>query len=183
MLKKVILSTILLFSIFSCTSDGSTSNNTGGGTIDEPGVAMTTRVDGVIYDTPPQNGGNAADASGGIYGNTYFLLNGYKNTATVKLLVGNKIFQIKVAIPKNDITVGMHNFSSAITAGGYYADFDITGVSPPENVITNSGFIKITSYDTTTGLLKGNFSFTTNDGINLTTNTHELIGSFSYILQ
>jgi hypothetical protein len=72
---------------------------------------------------------------------------------------------------------------SNIVAGEYYADFDVNGVTPAETVNTTSGSITITSYNSTTKLLKGNFTFTTNDGVNLIAASHTLIGSFNYVLQ
>jgi hypothetical protein len=187
MKKKLFFLLIITVVSFSCSSDSSSSNDTGGGSGVTPEVAMITRIDGVVYDTPPQGGGNTANATGGIYGNTYYLLNGYKNTGIAKVislnkLIGNKVYEIKIAIPKSDISIGNHIFSSTITAGGYYADLDISGVSPAEVVNTTSGEINITNYNTTTKLIKGNFNFTTNNGVNLTTASHTLIGSFSYIL-
>lgn len=185
MIKKIVFLAIVLTTFGSCSSDTSSSDNSGGGTGgSDTTVAMTTRIDGVIYDTPPQNGGNNADVSGGEYGNDYFLLKGYKNVGAGKQAkIGNKIFNIKVVIPKNDISTGTHTFTSSLISGGYYADFDISGVSPVEVVNTISGSITITSYNTSTKLVKGNFNFTTCDGVNLTTTTHTLIGSFSYVLQ
>lgn len=186
MLKKILFSVIVLTTLFSCSSDNSSTNNSGGGGTggSDTTVAMTTRIDGVIYDTPPQNGGNAADATGGEYGSNYFLLKGYKYVGAGKQAkVGNKIYNIKVVIPKNDITVGTHSFNATLVTGGYYADFDISGISPAETVNTIGGSITITSYNTSTKLVKGNFNFTTCDGVNLTTTTHTLIGSFGYVLQ
>ena len=183
MFKKIFFLLVIAMSVTSCSTDSSSSENNGGGAIIEPEVAMVTRIDGTIYDTPPQNGGNSADATGGIYGNTYFLLKGYKNAGTGKVVIGNKVFDIKLAIPKSDISVGTHSFTSTIAAGGYYADLDISGVAPAENVNTTSGSITVTSYNSSTKLLKGNFNFTTNDGVNLADISHTLIGSFSYVLQ
>lgn len=186
MLRKILFSVIVLTTVFSCSSDNSSTDNSGGGGTGggDTTVAMTTRIDGVIYDTPPQNGGNNADVSGGEYGNDYFLLKGYKNVGAGKQAkIGNKIYNIKVVIPKNDVAVGTHTFTSNLVAGGYYADFDISGVSPDETVNTISGSVTVTSYNTSTKLVKGNFNFTTCDGVNLTTTTHTLVGSFNYILQ
>lgn len=186
MLKKIIFSAVVLTTLFSCSSDSSSTDNTGGGGTGggDTSVAMTTRVDGVIYDTPPQNGGNAADLTGGEFGSNYFLLKGYKNVGAGKQAkIGNKIYDIKVVIPKNDVSVGTHSFSSSLVVGGYYADFDISGTSPAETVNTISGSITITSYTASTKLVKGNFNFTTNNGVNLTATSHTLLGSFSYVLQ
>ncbi|MEI7509030.1 MAG: hypothetical protein WCJ62_06145 [Flavobacterium sp.] len=182
MIKKIFFSAFIVTTLFSCSSNTSSDNSGSTGT--DVTVAMTTRIDGVIYDTPPQNGGNSADASGGEYGSGYFLLKGYKNVGAGKQVkIGNKIFNIKIVIPKSDVSVGTHNFNSTLVSGGYYADFDILGVSPAEAANTISGSINVTSYNSSTKLIKGGFNFTTNDGINLTNTSHTLIGSFSYVLQ
>ena len=184
MFKKIIFSAFVLTTVFSCSSSDTTTDVTSGGTgSSTPTVAMTTRIDGTVYDMPPQAGGNSADITGGIYGNTYFLLNGYKNITAGKAKVGSTIYTVKIAVPKSDLSVGTHNFTAAIASGSYYADFDITGTIPAETVITTSGYVTVTSYNSATKELKGNFSFTTNNGVDLTVNTHTLIGSFDYILQ
>lgn len=182
MIKKILLSAVIITSVFSCTSGDSSNNDTTGGGGSTSTAAMVTRVDGVVHDMPPQGGGNSADASGGIYGNTYFLLNGYKNITTGKILAGNTIYTMKIAIPKSDLTIGQHSFTSTIAPGGYYADFDITGPIPAEIVNTTAGYINVTSYNATTKQMKGNFNFTTNNGVNLNATSHTLIGSFDYIL-
>lgn len=169
--------------LFSCSSNDTIANTTSSGTPTETTVAMITRIDGTIYDTPPQNGGNSADVSGGTYGNNYFLLNGYKNISLSKAKIGSKIYEINIVVPKSDISVGAHTFTSTLVSGSYFAAFKVSGVQPAETVNTTDGIINITSYNTTTKLLKGNFNFTTNDGVNLTTPTHSLIGSFTYFLQ
>ncbi len=183
MIKKIVLSAFVLTTLFSCSSDSTTTDNTNGGTPSETTVAMTTRIDGTVYDTPPQIGGNAADATGGIYGNTYFLLKGFKNTSSGKAKTGSKTYDIKIVVPKSDLSLGTHTFTSSNVAGEYYADFDVNGVVPAELANTNNGSVTITSYNSTTKLLKGNFTFTTNDGVNLTAISHTLIGSFNYVLQ
>jgi hypothetical protein len=184
MIKKIIFSAFILTTLFSCSSDSTAVDNANGSGIPvETTAAMTTRIDGTIYDTPPQIGGNAADATGGSFGNTYFLLKGYYNTGAGKAKTGFKTYDIKIVVPKNDLTLGSHTFTSSIVTGGYYADFDVNGVVPAENTVTKSGSVTITSYNATTKLLKGNFNFTTNDGVNLAVTTHTLIGSFNYVLQ
>ncbi len=185
MLKKVLFSALIMTTLFSCSSDNNTatdpaSGGTGGSTTT---VAMITRIDGTIYEMPPQVGGNAADITGGIYGNTYFLLNGYKNISAGKAKIGSTVYTVKIAVPKSDLSVGTHNFTGTMVAGSYYADFNITGTVPAETVTTTGGYVNVTSYNSATKELKGNFSFTTNNGVDLTVNTHSLIGSFDYILQ
>ncbi|MEC4004223.1 hypothetical protein OX283_006120 [Flavobacterium sp. SUN052] len=186
MIKKVFLSLIVVTTILSCSSSDSTDNSNGSGTGTETTVAMVTRIDNVVYDTPPQNGGNLAENSGGTSfgGTSYYLLKGYKNFGSSKIIakIGSKVINIYLAIPKNDLSVGTHSFSSTFISGDYYADIDISGVVPSENANTTSGFIKITNYDSTTKLLKGNFNFTTNDGVDVAVTSHTLIGSFTYKL-
>lgn len=183
MIKKIFFSVFIITTLFSCTKSSSDDSVSAGSGTDVT-VAMTTRIDGVIYDTPPENGGNSADVSGGEYGSSYFLLKGYKNVGAGKQVkIGNKIFNIKIVIPKSNVSVGDHNFNSTLVPGGYYADFDILGVSPAEAANTISGTITVTSYNSSTKLIKGGFNFTTNDGVNLTATSHTLIGSFSFVLQ
>lgn len=182
MLKRIFFLAIILTTLFSCSSDNSsTPTSNGSGSSNETTVAMTTRIDGVVYDTPPQIGGNLADATGGIYGNTYFLLKGYKNMGASKTAF--KAYDIKIVVPKSDLSLGTHTFSSSIVSGEYYADLDVSGSTIAEVTNTTSGYITITSYNATTKLLKGSFSFTTNDGVNLSAISHTLIGSFNYVLQ
>ncbi|WP_329806703.1 hypothetical protein [Flavobacterium facile] len=185
-MKKIFNSFIVLLTFFivSCSTNETSLNDSQN--IPEEAVAMSTSIDGLFYDTPPQIGGNLAENSGGssFGGSAYFLLNGYRNlnNGFTTNRIGNKIYNIYLAIPKNNLSVGIHNFSSTFNSGDFYADFDVSGVLPTENVNTISGFIKITSFDTTTRLLKGNFNFTTNNGVDLTTITHELVGTFAYVL-
>ncbi|CAM4439117.1 hypothetical protein [Flavobacterium terrigena] len=175
----------LVLAIVSCSS-GDTVEASDDTNPTTPTVAMTTEIDGVDYDTPPQIGGNLAENSGGASfgGSDYYLLKGYKNLNTSKsaFKVGNKIFNIYLAIPKNDLSVGTHSFSSTFTTGDYYADLDISGVIPAENVNTISGSINVLSYDASTRLLKGTFVFTTDDGVNLVDPSHFIVGSFEYKL-
>ena len=182
MFKKIIFSTLVLTLLFSCSSS-TNSNETIIGSGSTPAVAMTTRIDGVVYEMPPQAGGNSADITGGVYGNTYFLLSGYKNISAGKFKVGSTIYTVKIAIPKSDLSVGTHNFTGTITPGGYYADFDITGPIPAETVSTTNGYINVTSYNASTKEIKGSFSFNTNNGVDLSNSTHILTGNFDYILQ
>lgn len=182
MFKKIIFSALVLTTLFSCSSS-TNSNETIIGSGTTPAVAMTTRIDGITYEMPPQAGGNSADITGGVYGNTYFLLNGYKNISAGKYKVGSTIYTVKIAVPKSDLSVGTHNFTGAITPGAYYADFDITGPIPAETVTTTSGYVNVTSYNSSTKEIKGSFSFSTNNGVDLSISTHTLTGSFDYILQ
>jgi hypothetical protein len=182
MLKKIFFSALVLTTILSCNPDGPSITEQEVPPVNY-GVAMITDIDGVTYNTPPQIGGNASDASGGIYGSNYFLLYGYKNVGTGKAKVGNKVFEMRIAVPKGNLSLGDHFFGADITAGEYYADLDISGVTPPENVKTNSGSVTVNSYDSANKLMKGTFSFTTNNGVDLTTTTHTVSGNFTYFLQ
>lgn len=186
-MKKVFKIALFLvaLTVVSCSSDSSTTTGAGNEPVTPPAIAMQTEIDGVSYQTPPQAGGNLAENSGGTSfgGTAYFLLKGYKSVgARMTAKVGSKIYNIYLAIPKNDLSVGIHFFSAAFNSGDYYADLDITGVIPSETVNTTGGFIKVTSFDATTRILKGNFNFTTNDGVDLATDSHSVIGSFEYKL-
>lgn len=179
MLRKIIFSGLILTTLFSCSSDSSSSP--ANAPAPEVTPAMTVRIDGTVHDSTPQGGNNTSDPTGGTYGNTYYQLKAQIDGGTGKTVkVGNKVFNISLVIPKSDITTGTHNFTATIAPGGYFADFKITGVNPAETSNTTSGYVTVTSYDTSTKLLKGNFNFTTNDGA---APTHTLSGSFIYILQ
>lgn len=182
MIKRILFSVLISASLFSCTTSGGLNGDSTGGGGSTTTAAMVTRVDNVVYEMPPQYGGNLADATGGMFGNNYFLLNGYKNINSLKAKVGSTIYNVNIAIPKSDLTLGQHPFSSNLVAGGYYADFDITGPVPAVTVNTTSGYINVTSYNSTTKEMKGNFSFYTNDGVDLVTHSHTLTGTFDFIL-
>jgi hypothetical protein len=189
-MKKLIF-IFLGLSLFSCSSDGGTNTNGTGG--NSGGGGNTTvdtfkaTVDGISYVFSTLNNTNVADASGGIYGNTYFLIKGNKDTGSAKQSgsvsgkIDTKKYEIKLAIPKSNVVVGTHNFSSAILPNQYYADLDVTGVAPAQTVVTSSGFIKITTYNATTKKIVGTFSFNTTNG-STTAITHTITGSFDYVL-
>lgn len=186
-MKKLIF-LFLGLSLFSCSSDGTTDDNGSGG---GSGGGSTTvdpfkaTVNGTSYVFTTLNNTNIADASGGMYGNTYFLIKGNKDTGAAKGNVSGKVdtkkYEIKLAIPKSNVAVGTHNFVSAIQPNEYYADLDITGVIPAQPAVTSTGFIKITSYNATTKKIVGTFSFNTTNGIT-TTITNTITGSFDYVL-
>lgn len=186
-MKKLIF-LFLGLSLFSCSSDGTIDDNGSGG---GSGGGNTTvdpfkaTVDGISYVFTTLNNTNIADATGGLYGNTYFLIKGNKDTGSVKGNLSGKIdtkkYEIKLAIPKSNVAIGTHNFSNTIQPDEYYADLDITGVLPAQTVVTSSGFIKITTYNATTKKIVGTFSFNTTDG-STTAITHTITGSFDYVL-
>ncbi len=185
-MKKLII-LFLGLSLFSCSSDGTTDNTnsgggSGGGSTTNP---LTGIVDGVSYVFTTAS--TTADATGGIYGNTYFLIKGTKdtgsakNTSTISGKVGSKKYEIKLAIPKSNVAVGTHNFTSTIQPNEYFADLDITGVTPAELAETSTGFIKITTYNTTTKKIVGTYSFSTTNGSSSSV-THNVSGTFDYVL-
>lgn len=188
-MKKLIF-LFLGLSLISCSSDGTDDNSGSGGS--GGGGSNTTNpltavVDGISYVFATVNNTNIADATGGVYGNTYFLIKGTKDTgsaknnSTISGKVGSKKFEIKLAIPKSNVAVGTHNFTSTIQPNEYYADLDITGINPAESAVTSSGFIKVTSYNATTKKIVDTFSFTTTNGSS-TTVTHTITGTFDYVL-
>lgn len=188
---KKLLGLFLTLFFLSCSSDGGTDStgtggNGGGGgntTVDP----FKATVDGASYVFTTQNNSNVADASGGLYGNTYFLIKGFKDTGaakqgvTVSGKVDTKKYEIKLAIPKSNVAVGTHNFASTIQPNEYYAELIITGVPQNQAVATNTGNIKITTYNATTKKIIGTFSFTTTDGI-APTITHNVTGTFDFVL-
>ncbi|WP_298391430.1 hypothetical protein [Flavobacterium sp.] len=188
---KKLLGLFLTLFFLSCSSDGSTDgtgtggNGGGGGnTVVDPFKAT---VDGTSYVFTTLNNSNIADASGGLYGNAYFLIKGNKDTgaakqgSTISGKIDTKKYEIKLAIPKSNVAVGTHNFASAIQPNEYYADLDITGVAPAQTVVTNTGNIKITSYNATTKKIVGTFTFTTTNGSTAAI-THNVNGTFDYVL-
>ena len=52
MIKKIVLSVAVISSLFSCSSGADSSSDNTNGTGSTTTVAMTTRVDGVIYELP-----------------------------------------------------------------------------------------------------------------------------------
>lgn len=186
-MKKLVF-LFLGLTLFSCTSGGTDDNSGSGG---GSGGGSTTvdpfkaTVNGISYVFNTLNNTNIADASGGIYGNTYFLIKGNKDTGSAKGNVAGKVdtkkYEIKLAIPKSNVAVGTHNFTSVIQPNEYYADLDVTGVVPTQTVVTSTGFIKITSYNATTKKIVGTFSFNTTNG-STTTITNTITGSFDYVL-
>jgi len=176
-MKKYALLVFGLLSLLSCSSsDTSGTSNSSNATT----AIMTTKIDGYLYDTPPQNGSNIADATGGTFGTGYYLLNGFKNTANGKL-TAPKMYYLKIAIPKSNIFVGTHDFTNNIQPDAYFASLTITGNN--ETVATISGNVKITYYNSTTKEIKGSFTFTTSNGVDVTTVTHNVIGTFDFFLQ
>jgi|GEM_PF-1376077 hypothetical protein len=188
-MKKLIF-LFLGLSLFSCSSDGTDDNSGSGGSGgggNNTTNPLTAVVDGISYVFAIVNNTNIADATGGVYGNTYFLIKGTKDTgsaknnSTISGKVGSKKFEIKLAIPKSNVSVGTHNFTSTIQPNEYYADLDITGINPAETAATSTGFIKITSYNATTKKIVGTFSFNTTNGSTATI-THNITGAFDYVL-
>ena len=188
-MKKLIF-LFLGLSLFSCSSDGTDDNSGSGGSGgggNNTTNPLTAVVDGISYVFATVNNTNIADATGGVYGNTYFLIKGNKDTGSTKQSVSvsgkidTKKYEIKLAIPKSNVAVGTHNFLNTIQPNEYYADLDVTGVVPTQDVVTSTGFIKITSYNTITKKIVGTFSFNTTNGLT-TAITHTITGSFDYIL-
>ncbi len=186
-MKKLIF-LFLGLSLFSCSSGGTDDNFGSGGNGGDGNTTIDpfkATVNGISYVFTTLNNTNIADASGGIYGNTYFLIKGNKDTGGSKGNVSGKVdtkkYEIKLAIPKSNVVVGTHNFLNTIQPNEYFADLDVTGVVPPQTVVTSTGFIKITSYNATTKKIVGTFSFNTTNG-STTTITNSITGSFNYVL-
>lgn len=167
------------FLVFSCSTDSS-SSGTGDSVQD---YTMTGVVDGNSYYLTPTNGGELSDPTGGAYGDTFQLLNGYiRIPATARFPQPEKRINIRLLLPKTDLTVGTHFFLNTAEIGNYFADLDLVfGTDPGEDEDTTSGKIIVTSYDLATKRIKGTFEFTTNNGVS-TSQTHAVTGSFNYVL-
>ena len=168
--------------LISCSNNSESSSENNSQVVAE--VPMPFKIDGVPFDGYNQTNTNLADISGGVLGNTYFRLEGIKNTLSNRIAakIGGKTYYVNLFIPKNDLSLGSHTFTSAPTIGGYFAKLTITS-TPAEVVGIIGGQITISSYDSTTKKIKGTFAYNTNDNVNLSTQTHNVTGSFSYILQ
>lgn len=182
MIKKMLFTVVVSAFMMSCSSESGPSG-TNEGSQAFPIIAK--------IDTHSQigmknaDGDNMGDASGGIYGDTYFMLEGFKTeggVGSVKTPDTNYTYTIRMAIPKSDITVGTHYFMNSVQPDNYFADLDIvTNSSAGENEETISGKIVVSSYDSVTKKIKGTFEFKTSNGVTAT-QTHAVSGSFEYIL-
>lgn len=178
MLRKVLfLSCIAMFAISCSSGSDEQVNETSPAPVNA--IAITGKVDNVSYNFPSPSVSNTADASGGTYGSDYFLLRGINTSGPSK--TGIKTIEIKLLVPKSNITTGSHSFTTSPTTGEYFADMDISNTLPSENVNTIGGSLNVTSYNASTKEIKGSFLFTTEDGVNAGT-SHTVIGNFDYYL-
>lgn len=180
MIKKFLVLSVAVLFVVSCSSSDD-GKQTSDATQTEATIAIVGRVDNVLYNFPSPSPTNTADASGGEYGSNYYLLKG-TNTKGPASKTGTKTIDIKLVVPKSDLSLGIHNFVATQVAGEYYADMDISNTLPSETVNTISGYIKILSYNSSTKELKGAFNFTTDDGVNVGTTRHTVLGNFDYFL-
>lgn len=178
-MKKIILIGVVSFLTFSCSTDSS-SSATGEPVQDS---TMTGIIDGNPYNLAPSTGGELSDPTGGAYGDTFQLLNGYvRIPAIARFPQPEKRINIRLLLPKTDLTVGTHFFLDTAEIGNYFADLDIVlGTDAGEDEDTVSGKITVTSYDSVTKRIKGTFEFTTDNGVS-TSQTHAVTGSFNYVL-
>lgn len=175
MIKKIVFLSLTLLAIVGCSHDDASTS-----TPQPTALAMSAKIDNVLYNFSAQNSGNIADNTGGSYGSNYFLLKGVNGSGPAGRIV-NKTIEIKVVIPKANITLGTHPFSSSLASGGYYIDMDYLNTLPAEIVNTVGGSINITSYDSTTKEVKGTFSFSVEDGV--TSPSHIVTaGNFDFFL-
>lgn len=172
------ISILLLFvSLFSCSSDDSSNNN---GEPVLPAYPMDISLDDEFIQL--ENTNNLSNPLGGVFGEDYQLLYASaQNTFTTsgRQTIHTRKVEMKLAIPKSNISLGEHNFLSSIEADGYFADLDIKIDNVVQTVNTTSGSITIVSIDDLTNLVTGTFELITNDGTN---QNHTVTGSFEYIL-
>lgn len=178
-MKKIFLLFLASMFVVSCSEDTPSSNE------NASTFPMTASIDSQSFPMEPEEGGNFSDATGGMYGSEYHLLEGYKmqSIATAKVTLKDYKYFIRLAIPKIDVSVGTHTFTNSHIPNGYFADLDIAAVEDDngENEATINGKIIVSSYDVATQRIKGTFEFKTYNGVTAT-QTHVVSGTFNYVL-
>ncbi|CAM3649260.1 hypothetical protein FSS13T_24890 [Flavobacterium saliperosum S13] len=178
-MKKIFLLFLVTTFAVSCSDENASSNE------NPTTFPMSASIDSQSFPMEPEAGGNFSDATGGIYGSEYHLLEGYRmqSIATAKTTLKDYKYYIRLAIPKIDVSVGTHTFTNTHIPNGYFADLDIAAVVDDngENEATFNGKIIVNSYDVATQRVKGTFEFKTNNGVTAT-QTHVVSGTFNYVL-
>lgn len=180
---KILIKIFLVFlvaSFFSCNSDDSN------GAIVAPTpvvFAMKGTLDaGITKLMRNLEGTDKANPSSTEFGLDYFTLYGYYDNSSpdARAPIQDKIVEINIAIPKNNISVGEHLFNNTLVADEYFADMNIKLDNVSETVNTVSGKINVITFDDVTGKITGTYEFTTTNGS--TPQTHSITGEFNYIL-
>lgn len=180
---KNLIKSILFFvsiAITSCGSDDSKPNEV----VYTPIVyAMKGSLDAGDLKLMQNLGGtNRANPNSVEFGLSYFTLHGFfdNGSPNAKAPIQDKVVDINLAIPKDNITVGEHLFTNSLVADEYFADMNIKLNGVSEIVNTVSGKINVLTYDELTGEISGTFEFTTTNGTNPL--THSFSGEFEYVL-
>lgn len=127
-------------------------------------------------------GTNRANSNSVEFGISNFTLNGFYDNASpnAKAPIQDKIVEINLAVPKNNILVGEHLFNNTLVADEYFADLNIKLNGIVETVNTVSGKINVVTFNELTGQITGTFELTTTNGTNPL--THSFSGEFDYVL-
>lgn len=176
-IKLILLVIVTNLFFVSCSSDS--DNGSGGdGNNNNFVVTMNILVDGESFALRTVEGNNESNPTGGEFGVNYQLLYGFfDNNLTSRIPIENKVVEILLAVPKENIISGEHLFGSSIAVDGFFAKMKIKVNNVSEVVNTTSGKVNIISYNTTTNLLHGTFEITTNNGTSV---SHQVTGSFDY---
>ena len=127
-------------------------------------------------------GTNKANPNSVEFGINNFTLHGYYDNSSpnARAPIEDKIVEINLAIPKDNIAEGEHLFNNSLVIGEYFADMNITFNGVVETVNTVSGKINVITYEELTGHITGTFELTTTNGTNPL--THSFSGEFDYVL-
>lgn len=181
-MKKVIKGLLFLTVIIlgSCSSD---DPKTSTGTPATVVYAMKGSLDGGGLKLMRNYAGTSkANPNSVEFGINYFGLHGYYDNSSpnARVPIDEKVVDINLAIPKDNILVGEHVFTNTLAADEYFADLNIKVSGVAETVNTVSGKITILTYDDLTGHVTGTFELTTTNGVNPL--THSFSGEFDYML-
>lgn len=127
-------------------------------------------------------GTNRANPNSVEFGLNYFTLNAFfdNSSQNARAPIQDRIVEVNLAIPKDNIALGEHLFNNSIVIDEYYADVNIKLNNVVETVNTVSGKINVTSYVVSTGQITGTFELTTTNGTNPA--SHTFSGEFDYRL-
>jgi hypothetical protein len=174
---------IILFILFATTSCGSDDSKPSNGESKPIIFAMKGSLDsGDLKLMRNLAGTNTADFNSTEFGINNFTLNGFYNNSSpnARVPIQDKVVEINLAIPKNNIIIGEHLFNNILVADEYFADMNIKLNGVTETVNTVSGKINVITYDELEGKITGTFELTTTNGTNPL--THSFTGDFDYML-
>ncbi len=127
-------------------------------------------------------GTNLANPNSIEFGLNNYTLYGYFDNGSpdAKAPIQEKLVEINLAIPKENIALGEHVFANSLVVDEYFADLNIKTNGIVETVNTVGGKITVLTYDETTGIITGTFELTTTNGTDPL--THTFTGEFDYKL-